>query len=138
MWSSRVCVQQFKPVENRLCSSRYRPFTDRASTPYFNWQFVDRRNFTTGQFDIEVDTVLCTIKTSNIIICDDILEKSRASDEYLSKMAIYGLRSLINEPTRVTTNSALCIDRVFLRRNIKCDIKSEHCVIVQQECLITG
>lgn len=89
--------------------------------------------FSADNFIIELDSILTQIKTPNLMINGDIniniLESSRTVDEYMIKMASYGLRSLVNEPTRVTKFSKTCIDHIFYRNKLSNSFMCETQVV---------
>lgn len=76
-------------------------------------------NYPHMQFNEELDLLLTKIVCNNLILCGDInidlLNHSNHTNDYLIKMASHGLKSLNNEPTRVTQSSSTCIDHIFFR-----------------------
>lgn len=73
--------------------------------------------YTKETFVNEFSSFLNQEKSSNCIILGDInidiLVSCHVSDEYMLLMSSYGFRSLVNEPTRLS--SGTCLDHVFLR-----------------------
>jgi len=65
----------------------------------------------------ELDSKLCGITGPAMLTGDinlDILQP-HSCNEYLNLLASNGLRSLVNEPTRVGLTASSCLDHVFLR-----------------------
>lgn len=85
--------------------------------------------YSVDNFTTELDTVLSKIKAATLMINGDIniniIDKSHPSDQYIIKMASHGLKSLVNEPTRVTQISKTCIDHVFYRSKYNSNINCE-------------
>lgn len=82
--------------------------------------------FSKSVFIEEFSNILSVNKAKNLIAIGDInidvlndLDKN--TENYLFAMASNGLKSFINEPTRVTDSSKSCIDHIFFRarKNIK-------------------
>lgn len=75
-----------------------------------------------NQFLIDLTEIPSDIKQKNCILLGDInidiLDSSNGTDEYLFFMASRGFTSLINEPTRITSSSAKCINHFFFRTHI--------------------
>ena len=63
--------------------------------------------------------LLCSVNSSDICLIGDInidiLNITRASEEYLLLLSSLGYQSLIDRPTRVFNQSKTCIDHVFLK-----------------------
>ena len=63
----------------------------------------------------EFENILKVKKGKNLIVLGDVnidlLDKcDKHTENYLLLMASFGLKSVLNEPTRITDNSASCID----------------------------
>lgn len=90
-----------------------------------------------------MDELLKKVKSSNLLVLGDInidiLSNSNDSDKYLFLMSSYGLKSLVNEPTRITDDTQTCIDHVFTRfhknwsHKVSCEILdlkiTDHCML---------
>lgn len=67
----------------------------------------------------EVQNTLNCIKDKNLLLIGDlnicILENTLTNFNYISMLAGFGLESLINTPTRITSGSKTCIDHAFFR-----------------------
>ena len=73
-----------------------------------------------NDFVHDLDPILSSLNVQNLIILGDmnldILNESLpVKNDYLNVMYKHGLVSCINEHTRVTDNSASCIDHIFVR-----------------------
>lgn len=80
-------------------------------------------------FILEFENYLKQVNSKNLIVLGDmninILNIDHLDSQeckYFSMMSSLGLESLINEPTRVISNSMTCIDHIFTRSKIGCTI----------------
>lgn len=88
---------------------------------WFTLICIYRLQFITNNIFLdELENILKVKKDKNLIVLGDInidlLDKcDKYADNYSLLMASFGLKSVINEPTRITDTSASCIDHMFVR-----------------------
>lgn len=84
-------------------------------------------------FTDDLSRLLNTVKNRNFVLSGDVninlLRQSEGVDNYNITMASNGLKSVINEPTRITDEHVSLIDHVFVRLR---NIEYESCVIDSQ------
>lgn len=87
------------------------------------------QEFSEDVFVDELDNILCSVKSKNLIFAGDInlniLKLNRTSERYIIKMAGYGLESEITVPTRVTKDSETLIDHIFVRHGLGLDVSKK-------------
>lgn len=90
-------------------------------------------NHSVDSFVQEIDDFLNKIDSPNLVISGDLnidlLKNTSQTDNYLTKMASHGLASLIDQPTRITSETSTCIDHIFFRRNARTRIEYTTLVV---------
>lgn len=91
------------------------------------------QEFSIDSFIEEFDSLLNKIDNLTLIVSGDLnidlLKKNSQVDNYLIKTSSHGLFPLIEQPTRVTTETSTCIDHILFRRNINDRITYDSGVI---------
>lgn len=89
---------------------------------FFSVICVYRFNFySVDAFVDDFSGYLTSVHTKNLFVLGDLninLLKIAECDlvkNYVSMMSSFGLKSIVNEPTRITQSSATCIDHIFAR-----------------------
>lgn len=94
-------------------------------------------DFPIDMFTNDLISAISLINSSDLIINGDmninILDKNNSIDDYLIRLASLGMKSIINEPTRITDISRTCIDHVFYRTKINSKLLFSASVI--QTCV---
>ena len=94
--------------------------------------FYKSHSVTINDFMTELHIYLQNVSHLNdhLIMGDmnlDILRENDVINDYLNNYLEHGYRSMINIPTRITSNSATCIDHIFAKTSVNCMTTSIVC-----------